>query len=90
MEESKMHDTFLLNRISETVKELCYADKIIRITKLKIITKYNSHIQRDNLYEHLLRNHSGVVGEWTELIIVRQDIEDLTAVIELLEGDTLE
>ena len=85
-----MHDTFLLNRISESLIKLCNEDKIFRITKLRIITNHHSHIQESNLYEHLLRNTNGVVGEWTEIIIDRQDIENLTAIIDKVEGDTLE
>ena len=85
-----MHDTFLLNRISEALIELCHKDRIIRITKLRIITNQDSHIQQGNLYEHLLENNKGLVGKWTEIIIDKQNIENLTAVIESIEGETLE
>ena len=85
-----MHDTFLLKRISESLRELCNANSITRVMRLQIITSQNSHIQHDNLYEQLLIDHNGVVGEWTEIIIERQDIERLTAVIESVEGETLE
>ena len=37
-----------------------------------------------------LSDHNGVVGEWTEIIIDRQDIDSLTAVIKSIEGESLE
>jgi hypothetical protein len=89
MEEDKMHDTYLLKRISESLCELIGTNSITRVTRLKIIVSENSHIQQDNLYEQLLIDHDGVVGEWTEIIIDRQDIESNTAIIESIEGESL-
>lgn len=85
-----MHDTFLLKRISESLSELIRKNRIERVIKLRIITSQNSHIHRDNLYEQLMTDHNGAVGEWTEIIIDRQDIDSLTAVIESIEGENYE
>jgi Zn finger protein HypA/HybF involved in hydrogenase expression len=85
-----MHDTFLLKRISESLSDLIEKNRIDRVIKLQITTSKNSHIHKDNLYEQLLLDHNGVVGQWTEIIIDRQDIESLTAVIESIEGENLE
>jgi len=85
-----MHDTFLLKRISESLSELIKKNSIGRVIKLRIVTSQNSHIHQDNLYELLLIDHNGIVGEWTEIIIDRQDIDSLTAVIQSIEGEILE
>lgn len=85
-----MHDTFLLSRISESLGELCRANSITRIIKLKIKTSRHSHVDNLNLLEQLQRDHIGIVGEWTEIIIERSDIADLIAVIESVEGERLE
>lgn len=85
-----MHDTFLLKRISESLSNLIKENEFNKVIKLRIITSQNSHIHKDNLYEHLLLEHNGVVGEWTEILIDRQDIDSLTAVIESIEGEKLE
>jgi hypothetical protein len=90
MEECKMHDTFLLKRISESLGDLVKENRIDRVIKLQIVTNKKSHIHKDNLYEQLISDHNGVVGQWTEIIIDRQDIESLTAVIESIEGENLE
>lgn len=85
-----MHDTFLLKRISESLCDLIRDNKVGRITRMRIITSQNSHIHKDNLYEQLLTDHHGAVGEWTEIIIERKDIENLTAIIESIEGESNE
>lgn len=90
LEEGKMHDTFLLKRISDALGALCSTNRFSKITKLKVITGRDSHIEHDNLFEQLSKDHNEVVGDWTEIIIDRQDIEDNTAVIESVEGETLE
>jgi hydrogenase maturation protease len=86
----KMHDTFLLKRISDSLGELCNANRISKVHQLRIITSQDSHIHHDNLLEQITSEHKGIVGEWTEIIIERQDIEKLTAVIDSIEGDILE
>jgi hypothetical protein len=90
MEEGKMHDTFLLKRISESLDKLCIENKFVRITKLKIITSMDSHIFRENLMEQLSANNIGTVGAWTEIIIDRREVDSLTAVIESVEGEVFE
>lgn len=84
-----MHDTFLLKRISESLYGICNENCIARVNKLRIITSQNSHIQQDNLLEHLQEEHAGLVGEWTEIVIERQDMENLTAIIDIVDGETI-
>jgi hypothetical protein len=60
------------------------------VRKLHIITSLNSHISRNNLYEHLKEQNGNLIGEWSNIIVEREDIENLTAVIESVEGDTFE
>ncbi|MDD3704471.1 MAG: hydrogenase maturation protease [Clostridiaceae bacterium] len=90
LEEGKMHDTFLLKRISDALGALCSTNRFSKITKLQVTTCKNSHIEHDNLFEQLLKDHNESVGEWTEIIIIRRDIEDNTAVIDSVEGETFE
>ena len=89
MGEKKMHDTFLLKRITESLNEICKINKIVRVDKLKIITNPNSHIHEDNLYEHLKEGNPELIGDWTEIVIVREDIEALTAIIDSVEGEKI-
>lgn len=86
----KMHDTFLLKRISDNLIILCNTNKITKVRKLHIITSPNSHINEESLYEHLKEQNAELIGEWTNIIVERQDIENLTAVIESVEGDVFD
>lgn len=85
-----MHDTFLLKRISENLLELCNANKITKVSKIKILVSPDSHIHRDSLYQELKEQHAGLIGEWTEIIVAIQEQDRLTAVIDRLEGDAAE
>ena len=82
-----MHDTFLLKRISDNLIILCNTNNITKVRKLHIITSLNSHINKNNLYEHLKEQNGDLIGEWSNIIVEREDIENLTAVIESVEGD---
>lgn len=85
-----MHDTFLLKGISDNLIILCNTNNITKVRKLHIITNLNSHINRNNLYEHLKEQNRDLIGEWTDILVEREEIENLTAVIESIEGDTFE
>lgn len=85
-----MHDTFLLKGIMDNLIILCNTNKIKRVVKLHIITSQGSHINRDDLYEHLKEENPDLIGKWTDIIIERDNIENLTAVIESVEGDMFE
>lgn len=85
-----MHDTFLLKGISDNLIILCNTNNITKVRKLHIITNLNSHISRNNLYEHLKEQNRDLIGEWTDILVEREEIENLTAVIESIEGDTFE
>jgi len=84
-----MHDTFLLKRLSEELGVLCEANRLSRVTGLRVVTSLNSHVGHDSLYEQLSMDHSKEVGEWTDIIVEKREIDDLTAVIESVEGETL-
>jgi hypothetical protein len=84
-----MHDTFLLNNISEKLNEVCLQNKIQKVNKLEILVNENSHINSVNLFEYLKR-FSSVVGEWTEIKVVTSQIEEQTAILNSIEGETAE
>ncbi len=85
-----MHDTFLFKRISDSLNTLCKENRIGRLNKVCITTSRNSHICHDNLLAQLKECNDGLVGDWTELCIERQDIDSHTATIDHVEGESLE
>lgn len=85
-----MHDTFLLNKISKSLKEICEKSNINKITQLTIVVNYNSHINEKNLQEHLKENNNELLDDEFKVTIQREDIEDQTALIHSIQGKTLE
>lgn len=82
-----MHDTILLNKISQGLEGCCRSNKILRINKLTVIVNENSHVDSDNLYEYLKNYNEDLVGEWTEIKTEIGDLPDQTAIIRNIEGD---
>lgn len=76
-----MHDTILLNKISQGLKEICKTNNITKVDKLVIFVNYKSHVNEDNLYEHLKHEDDNLIGLWTKIKIERDDIPDQTAII---------
>lgn len=82
-----MHDTILLNKISEVLRETCVANKIKKVNSLTIIVNHRSHVNENNLYEHLQHISSNLIGDWTKINIQREDIQDQTAILHNIQGE---
>lgn len=85
-----MHDTFLLNKISKSLKELCEKNNIRIITQLTIVVSYNSHVNENNLQEHLKEHNKELLADGFKIIMQREDLEDQTAIIHSIQGETFE
>lgn len=85
-----MHDTFLLNKISKSLKEICEKSNIRKITQLTVVVNYNSHVNEKNLLEQLKENNSELIAEKFKVIVQREDIEEQTAIIHSIQGETFE
>lgn len=84
-----MHDTFLLNKISQSLKEICKENKINRIEKFTLVVNHNSHINKENLLEHLKLHNLEILAKELKIEIQRDDIESQTAIIKSIQGETL-
>lgn len=82
-----MHDTILLNKISEAVKQVCADNNIRKINKLAVVVNHTSHVNEENLYEHLQYENKDLIGGWTKIKVEREDIEEQTAILHSIEGD---
>ena len=85
-----MHDTILLNKISEAVKKVCEASNIIKVNKLAVVVNHRSHVNDQNLYEHLHCEHGDLIGLWTEIKIEKDNIQDQTAILHSIQGEKSE
>lgn len=82
-----MHDTILLNKISDSLEALCRAHNIKRIKRLSIIVDKSSHVDSNNLYEHLRNFNSNLTGEWTEVVVEKEQLDSQVAILHSIEGD---
>ena len=85
-----MHDTILLNKISEAVSQVCEASNIIKVNRLAVVVNHRSHVDEHNLYEHLHCEHEKLIGLWTEIKIEKEDIQEQTAILHSIQGEKSE
>lgn len=86
-EDIQMHDTILLQKISEEVNNVSIHNKIKKIYKLTVKVNHRSHVNEENLLEHLQFTNKELIGSWTAIKVIRDDIPDQIAILESLEGD---
>ena len=85
-----MHDTILLSKISDSVKEACTANKIKKVNTLTVVVNHTSHVNANNLYDHLQYANGDLVGMWTKVNIEKEDIQDQTAILKSIQGEESE
>ena len=83
-----MHDTFLNERIFEALLKLCRENRVSRLNKVNITVNIDSHITEKSLRKHFSRRENNLIGSWTEIIVEKQDVGKLNAVIKSIEGDS--
>lgn len=83
-----MHDTFLNERIYEALLKLCRNNKIVRLSKVNVAVNIDSHISENSLREQFRERNSHLIGDWTEIVIVRRDVGKLNAIINSIEGES--
>lgn len=82
-----MHDTFLFENIWDALKEISLNNNIEYITYLEVIVHTNSHVNNESLYNHLISKNSKLIDNNTVVLVKREEIEELTAIISSVEGD---
>lgn len=85
-----MHDTHLIEKIYESVADICRQNSIVRVVDLHIEVDEDSHITEPFLLEHLSDRDSSLFGTWTDVHVNYQPFEKLTAVITSIDGDSSE
>ena len=82
-----MHDTILLDKITEEVELLSKTNHFNKVNKLLICLNPNSHVNEENLYDHLHNANKKLFGLWTKISIERDDIPDQIAILKSIEGE---
>lgn len=82
-----MYDTYLIDRIWAKVQEVCTENKFEKLTKLVMTVDNNSPVNKENLYDYIIKCNNNLVDENIEIVIEKKPIDEQTATIKLLEGD---
>ena len=82
-----MHDTFLNNNLYESITHLCREHNIEKITNLTITVHTHSHISEQSIREHFTDRNNSLIGNWTNIIVQKKEIEPLTATIDQIDGE---
>lgn len=85
-----MHDTYLLNKIAQSLREICQKHKLKRIETFTLVVNHQSHVNEESLLEHLKVHGKELIGDDLRISIQREDLEEQTAIIHSLQGETLE
>lgn len=85
-----MHDTILFGKISEELKEICKVNNIDKVNTFTVIVNHRSHVNAENLYDHLQHANGDLVGKWTKINVQREDIKDQTAILKSIQGEQSE
>ncbi|MCC5911745.1 MAG: hypothetical protein JJT76_15080 [Clostridiaceae bacterium] len=85
-----MHDTYLLNKITQSLKGLCQEYKIQKIEQFTLVVNHHSHVNKENLREHLNVHSKELIGDDLRIKLQREDIDEQTAIIHSLQGETFE
>lgn len=85
-----MHDTFLLDKISKSLNIICEQSKIRKINRLTVVVNNYSHVNEENLREHLEQNNADLLDNDFRIKVKRENIEEQTAIIQNIQGETFD
>ncbi len=85
-----MHDTFLLEKIFQSLKGICHENNIKKINAISFITSMDSHLDEFKICEYFKINKSQLIGEWTKIQIQKQELQEHTAIVHSIEGEFIE
>lgn len=85
-----MHDTYLLDKIAQSLRALCREHKLKKIEAFTLVVSHHSHVNEESLGEHLEIHCKEFIGDDLRIRLQREDIEEQTAIIYSLQGENFE
>ncbi|MGI6728204.1 MAG: hypothetical protein ACOX4P_06625 [Anaerovoracaceae bacterium] len=85
-----MHDTHLIEKIYQSIVDLCRKNGVVRVNEIDIEVDEGSHIEGPHLLSHLKDRDSAMFGNWTVINVEHKPYEKLTAIIKSIDGDGCE
>jgi Zn finger protein HypA/HybF involved in hydrogenase expression len=82
-----MHNTQLINKITEEVQILSKTNCFNKVNKLLVCVNADSHVNETNLYDSLRHANKKLFGNWTEIQVEQDDIPEQVAILKSIEGE---
>lgn len=82
-----MQDALLIKKISEEVNKLCKMYRYKKLNNLVLTVNENSQVNEKNLYKKLHQMNKSVIGDWTRIQILYDDIREQTAILQSFDGE---
>ena len=82
-----MHDTHLIEKIYQSIVNLCKQHAIVKVNELCIEVDEGSHIDAPHLLSHLKERDSTLFGAEVVLYVEPQPFQKLTARIKSIDGE---
>lgn len=82
-----MHDSFLLQKIAGALQRICDENHLRNIKEAIIEVGYDSHIDSEDLHQHLVELIPQLVDNCTIITVKKSELEEQMAVIYMLKGD---
>ncbi|MDF2538658.1 MAG: hypothetical protein K0S76_1679 [Herbinix sp.] len=82
-----MQNKNLIKKISDEVIELCRMNSLTKLTKLVVTVSHTSNVNEEKLIHRLRHSNKKIFGSWTHIKVLKDDIEESTAILQALEGE---
>lgn len=81
-----MHDIHLIEKISRAVIGLCAEKQIAVMNELCVSVHKNSHVTEESLFDFIKSIKSSLVGGETRICVLRDQIQENSALIRYIDG----
>ncbi|WP_099188000.1 hypothetical protein [Tepidibacter mesophilus] len=82
-----MEDTFLINRIYNSLNEICSENNIKKVKNITFVVGDGSDLNKENICDYFEQNRSELIGRWTNINMKIENFDNNIAIIHSLEGE---
>lgn len=82
-----MEDTFLINRIYNSLNEICRENNIDRVKNITFVVGEDNDLSKENICDYFEQNKSELIGKWTNINMKIENFDNNIAIIHSLEGE---
>lgn len=85
-----MHDTHLIEKMYQSIVDVCIHNGIVKVNEIDIEVDEASHVEGPHLLSHLIERDNKLFSCDTIVNVEHKPYEKLTAIIKSIDGDISE